>query len=524
MVQSQKESLSQNSLDFPPEQRQLFSLLQFLESEAIKSDLFSFAQSLKTESGVPFDFVNHPYLIDIFKDDKPARLVIEKGSQLGLTTFSLIRSIFSCLQGRNVVFFFPTDSGVNDVSRAKVSPLIENNAYLRSQVSSTDSAHLKRIGTGHMFMRGLTSSIQALSVSADELFFDELDEIDPTARQIAEERLSHSAYGRIVEISTPSFPDYGIDRAFLQSDQHHWLIKCAGCSRETNLVSEFPDCIVGDQYQCRCGHVLDRLAGRWVPRFPERKDVRGYHVTQLISPLISPAAIMAKYRNAVSRSEFMRKVIGIPYVESDDRLTLDQVYACCGNEGLQSSSDSPCVMGVDVGRVLHVVLMRDNRVVWLGEVPAFDDLHRFMDRYSITACVVDALPETRMVEAFKARYPRRVFSNYYQDGLKAMNQWDSDKCISKSQRTILHDMVAHKVREGHIGFPRRELCQEFATMLCNLIRVLEEDEETGDRKFVYRKVGADHYRHALGYAMLAGLAPQSYGVMAQVGVGDHRLE
>ena len=35
-----------------------------------------------------------------------------------------------------------------------------------------------------------------------------------------------------------------------------------------------------------------------------------------------------------------------------------------------------------------------------------------------------------------------------------------------------------------------------------MAKILEEDE-TGSRRFVWRKTGADHYAHALNYALLA---------------------
>lgn len=36
---------------------------------------------------------------------------------------------------------------------------------------------------------------------------------------MARERLAHSDYKRIIELSNPSLPDYGIDEAYLSSDR-----------------------------------------------------------------------------------------------------------------------------------------------------------------------------------------------------------------------------------------------------------------------------------------------------------------
>jgi hypothetical protein len=37
----------------------------------------------------------------------------------------------------------------------------------------------------------------------------------------------------------------------------------------------------------------------------------------------------------------------------------------------------------------------------------------------------------------------------------------------------------------------------------NIAKVLEEDPETGSREYRYRKLGEDHFRHALNYLYLA---------------------
>ena len=52
--------------------------------------------------------------------------------------------------------------------------------------------------------------------------------------------------------------------------------------------------------------------------------------------------------------------------------------------------------------------------------------------------------------------------------------------------------------------PRR--CEEvevFAKQLTNTAKALEEDQETGSREYRYRRLGPDHYYHALNYLLLA---------------------
>ena len=64
------------------------------------------------------------------------------------------------------------------------------------------------------------------SVPADLIIFDELDEGPQNAIDMAMERMAHSEYKEVWKLSNPTLPDYGIDKAFQETDQRYWLLKC----------------------------------------------------------------------------------------------------------------------------------------------------------------------------------------------------------------------------------------------------------------------------------------------------------
>jgi hypothetical protein len=82
--------------------------------------------------------------------------------------------------------------------------------------------------------------------------------------------------------------------------------------------------------------------------------------------------------------------------------------------------------------------------------------------------------------------------------------FNDQRKIIRANRTECCDAVHEAVVSGKVLLPRR--CDEvevLAKQLTNTAKALEENPETGSREYRYRKLGADHYFHALGYCLLA---------------------
>ena len=160
--------------------------------------------------------------------------------------------------------------------------------------------------------------------AADHLVFDELDEATPEARALARERLSHSDYKRIIELSNPSLPDYGIDEVYQKSDQRHWTLKCPACGKWTALEKEFPR-KAGEEVRIirprpdatfyracpKCEAQFDLSAGEWVADYPDR-PIHGYRISQLFSSKVDPGEILLEYRTTRFLDRFYNLKIGIP--------------------------------------------------------------------------------------------------------------------------------------------------------------------------------------------------------------------
>jgi hypothetical protein len=471
--------------------------------------------------GKPFSFAGHEYLRVIY-DDTSRHVVLLKAAQVGGTVWAILRAIHACMAGLNVMYLFPTRTDVIEFSKSRVKPLIEENAFLQKAIRDTDTAGLKRIGPAHLHLRGMQSPIGIKSVPADMVVFDELDEATPDARTRALERLSHSSYKRIVELSNPSLPDYGIDHSYEGTDQRHWMLKCPRCNEWTSMVREFPRKpneevwvirIRPDETAYRacvkCGGELDPEVGEWVATFPERKT-RGYILSQLYSPLVDPGEILTEYRRTRFPDRFYNLKIGIAWVDRENRLSPDEVIRLCGDEGHAARPEHDCVMGVDTGRELHVVVAEPElgsgpaTIRFLGAMRTFEDLDWLMKEYKVRCCVIDGLPETHATRAFAGRHRRLVFLNYFSEHQRGATKWDVDTAMVTENRTEALDASRRAIRDERVVLPRRSrITEEFAQHLANDAKQLVEDEETGAQKYRYLKLGENHFSLAWTYCWLA---------------------
>jgi hypothetical protein len=472
--------------------------------------------------GRPFSFDGHEYLRAIYDDAGPY-VVLSKAAQIGGTTWAVLRSLHACLQGLNVIYFFPTRTDVLEFSKSRVSPLLQENPFLSRLMNDTDTAGLKRIGEAHLYLRGMQSTVGMKSVPADMVVFDELDETSPAAKAMARERLAHSDYKRVIELSNPSLPDYGVDEQFQKSDQRHWTLKCPACGRWTSPVKEFPTKL-GEEVKiirpsedgCHylacpgCEATLDLAAGDWVADFPDRA-VHGYRISQLFSSKVDPGEILEEYRTTRFPDRFFNLKIGVPWADLERRLDVASVLSLCGDEVmLENAERGSFSMGVDTGKLLHVVILRNarwgekRRIVHLAVCKDFEDLDGLMSAFHVTRCVIDGLPETHATRAFAQRHPRRVYLSFFNESQRGAPKWDEEGQIVQVNRTEALDASRTVVRDRQLILPRSTpLVEVFARHMAADAKVLDEDEATGIKKYRYVKTGENHLSLAFTYAWLA---------------------
>lgn len=476
--------------------------------------------------GEPFEFKGHNYLLDPYMDDHPYQ-VIEKAAQMGASVLGMVKAFYVCDRlGKNVIYFFPTDEDVREFSKARVAPIIRDSPHLRTVVDEVDSVGLRRVGRGFLYFRGMRSSIRMKSVPADMLVFDELDEVTDDQRALADQRLNHSNLRWRFMLSTPTFDNYGIDYVFRKSDQRYWNLICKKCDAKNILEKQFPECVKQLSetkfiLQCRsCGGELDRQYGIWIPE-KKTERIRGYHLCSLYSEFNDLADLMDEFHSGRQREEFMRSKLGIPWVSADQRVTREMVESCIGTEPMGPGTPHT-YMGVDQkGDALHIVIRSRDKytrrptVVYIGKVKKFEDLDNFLRLYDVDVCVIDGLPNQHPARDFARRFPGRVYLCYYNDRQKGAAKWSEPKENDDTEnrdwqlsvdRTEALDAMYEEIFRREVILPKldeRELRTEFIDNMIALARVNEEDEETGIKRAIWKKLGEEHYAHAMSYSALA---------------------
>jgi len=457
--------------------------------------------------------------------------VIRKGSQIGITIGKVGEATHGAKFGlypQGIIFYFPTKTAVDIFSAARFKPFIEDNPEeIGAIMGKTNRGDMRRIGATNVYFFGGSATSRVggekkdsnavRQTPADWVLLDERDLFDDEMAKQVNQRLGNSTIWRRSDIGTPTIPDFGVDLLYKKSDMRRWQIKCA-CGKFTCAETEFPKVIriqdgKGVLSCIHCGRPIDSNNGTWEPDCPGRPTI-GYWPSQLLNPNANLALILQQYADPeafdIDKGEFMRTVMGMPYISEEDALSESDVYACCTGQ-IQAHADAgPCAMGVDVGNPLYAVIGhrlgdKQYRVIYYHPVPDFGALSDLIRRFNVKSLVIDAQPEYHKVREFQGAHAG-TYLCYYSEHLKSFDSW-SDEGIINVNRTEILDATADLVRTaGKLTLPARsEETKLFAHQMTRSVRVLETDQATGRKIYRYRCRGdkEDHYRHAMNYFYLA---------------------
>lgn len=488
---------------------------------------------------------HRPFLIQPLRDQHKHKCYI-KSRQVGVSELSITETLqFLDTHGNDKkwVYCFPREKQLLQFSATRLIPAFEESPLMAALLGTPNQTLLKRINKSYMLLRSTWESNLGEGIDADGVTFDEKDRMKPGIDVAFKESLKSSPYGYLRELSTPTLPGRGIDEVWKKSDQHLWHVRCTKCGLWQPI--DYPDNFVqlidypqhglteipqdSWAFACRkqiCRGPLDRLHGKWVATHPSRKLVRGYHITQMMCPWISPTGIMQelityKFRQLWENYVLGRISKGESILVSDEDLT-----ACSTNFKLYTHRTrdwAKISIGIDWGATNWFVVLglnaHNNRryIIGLGiiEDDSRDALNMsevisYIDPFEPDIIIADAgYGKDRNAKLLKKYDPsgeqERFFACFYNPSTKASRtfqpQWGDARVLV--DRTISLKMMCRAFKEREIGLaagdPKTDILKKH---IRNLAPLKEQDEDTKEIYETIESTGPDHFAHALSYAEL----------------------
>lgn len=529
--------------------------VQYTQQEiAQASELYPYTwvlqHAIKNESGMPIDFEKRPFLKAIYNDLSP-RQVLLKPPQIGATVMNTLKSLWVAkMLRRQIIYTLPTQGDVQDMVGGSFNRIIAQNPILSAWVKDHDTIEQKAVGDSIIFYRGTFTSKQAMMVPSGLNIHDEVDASDPQVITQYETRLqAQEDGGWRWYFSHPSLAGHGVDIYWSQSDMKEWHISCPKCRGEQ--VMSWPENIdvIKRMFICSlCKAELpnaSRINGVW-----RNKDgvlwagviegpyqFSGFHVSQLMLWNKTAGDIIDAFNDPMKdRQYFYNYVLGLPYIGSEDKIEPAVVLRNCVD--VVNEQEGRTVIGMDTGHGIHFTLMNKQGVFYYGndkEITAskdpYDTIEGFLNRWPKSIVVSDQGGDLIGVRKLQAKYPGRVFLCFYRKDRKSVDlvDWGENDEWGKVtvDRNRMLQLIVEQIRDvGRIRLNgTRDEWAEFASHFGNLVRekiVVKDTREKDNRslygnEFVWKRVGPDHYAHALLYAIV-GL--QRYGDAQAKVVGD----
>lgn len=491
---------------------------------------------------------HRPFLKQPIRDQHHHK-AYEKGRQVGVSELA-VSEVFHFLAtnpGTKLILTFPRDKQLQDFSITRIASAFGESPRMAMLAGIPNQVFTKKIGESYLILRSAWESNLGEGVDADAVFLDEKDRMRDKVELAFRESLKSSRFGLFREYSTPTLPGRGIDVPFRDSDQQHWQVQCSKCSEWQEIdwrenivqVKDFPTGTKelppeSYEYLCKktkCRGKLDRIyTGKWVPRYPERNHIRGYHVSQLIAPWISATRVMQDKIDFRWIQPWLNYVCGLP-ASMDDSLVGAQDFenACAGHEFVHARSDgwTNISAGIDWGYFSWCVVFGRNKYnnrVYLLDIGIFEDtaeelgaakaVERFLAPFVPDIVIADAgYGKDRNAYLMRKLCPTgnegRFYAQWYNPSAKSSRtfqpEW-SDPARGRVlvDRTMQLKNICHAIKEREFGLP--SLALDKMQLLHKHFRALallkEIDDETKEMVEEVSTSGDDHLVHASASALL----------------------
>lgn len=494
----------------------------------------------------PFTYKDHEYQEAIIGDTS-IETNTQKCSQVGISEVSVRKALglVNVLQPYTVIYTLPTLKFASKFVKTRVDSVIQGSKAMRRAIhSSNDNVELKQFGESYIYVNGAASSNAPISIPADHLIHDEVDFCDQDVLSQYMSRLTHSPWKRIDRFSTPTLPNFGINKFFNESRRHYLMVKCHHCNHW--FVPSYYDHVripgFSEDLRTITKHTLSRVNWQeaalycpscqrvpslqwehreWVCENPSENYVgSGRQVSPFDAPNIIKCSDLVKASTNYARvQDFVNFNLGLPAEDKEASLSREDfatLFRQFEADGLVN------VMGVDVGSTYHF---------WLDGVDVYGNLYnihreqvpmgmareryfQLRQQYRVVCSVIDSTPHAETVMALQAQ-DANLYASVYMKSKSMLTHAVVDKEEEKDKgqafvrqvnvnRSRAFDAYMDIIRAGQLVLRDGEDKETVITHHCSMKRVNTFDNESGELHRSWQKTdGNDHYHHASLYAWVA---------------------
>lgn len=559
---------------------------QYLDFAKGISDIMKFVEENRIIYGRPFRYDDaaiemtlgekdvkiarapRPYLVQYLNDKCKDKSVI-KCRQSEFTENEINENIYLAVSRpyTNVRHIFPTAGMANKIAKEKISPAIEESPKLAKMMKKPYNLTSKGFQNGSFYtIDSSWTDYQGRGPSSDKLTFDEYESQNPQIEDIFSESTSHSEIARKTRISTPKFPNSGIDGMYQKGCEYEWYFTCPKCKKEQTF--SFPDNLIGyfdkgnidpqsEEYNKRlhsvyigckyCGQYIDRTSdeyvsgARWIPKKMHMILTRAsYRVNYMMLPWKTGKELLYKFHSFKFLHQFYNEIMGLAYVSPESQVTRD-IFEQCQDFSFVNSFQRLGMarnvsIGVDWGIISWVVVRangfapdkRKSKVIYVERIDN-ESLH---EKGYVKSQTEHAKRVADIFEFFGGRilvndangigvdrnaylirkFPTRAYGCFY-DTAENQRQKHKENFITPQWNEGGHKVTVSRVstfktllqeyEEKKVSIPRLDpQIEEFIVHHAALVVERYEDEDTGALYEVIGATGDDHYAHADNYAKI----------------------
>lgn len=481
--------------------------------------------------------------------DTSRDVVVKKCSQVGMSEVGsrMALALVNVLRPYTVAYTLPTAHFAGTFAKTRVDPVIAGSKVMKGNVHKTnDNNEVKQFGDSFLYIRGAASSNAPISIPVDHLVHDEVDFSDQEVLGQYRSRLTHSQWRRTTKISTPTLPNFGIDRAMSETRRFFNFCKCHHCNHHfqpdyykhvkipgftNDLRSITKSTLTRIRVQeavlrCpKCGDVpsLQKEHREWVCENPGESFIgAGYQIT----PFDAPNIIQVPYLVEASctydrRQDFDNFNLGIAAEDNEATLTKEDFENVFVESGAGTSSVN--VMGVDVGNTYHFCIGAVDawdkmHVVHTESVPmgkARERYHALRKQYRAVCAVIDSMPHAETVMALQEA-DVNLYASVYMKSRSVMTHNVVEKTAEAEKgkefvrqvnvnRSRALDGYMEFIRAGNLTITNSAEKETIIQHHQSMKRVKVYDNESQEMSYSWQKTdGMDHYHHTFLYCWLAG--------------------